>query len=144
MARCRVFAVDHGLKEIVADGLYGKHLFGETVSVAVVKFVEAKGRDLPAKAHMHGEEASLQIVGGCSVYETEGNGGPGTEKPETDREYVMDSGTAMIISGDTMHYGANRFGPEGVSMRLNVVTPPRKEYGPEDSVPYYPLKSRAD
>jgi hypothetical protein len=28
-------------------------------------------------------------------------------------------------------------------MRLNVVTPPRKEFGPEDSTPYYPLKERA-
>lgn len=27
-------------------------------------------------------------------------------------------------------------------MRLNVVTPPRPEFGPEDSVPYYPLKDR--
>jgi len=144
MARCRVFAVDHGLKEIVADGLYGKHLFGETVSVAVVKFVQEKGTDLPAKAHSHGEEASLQLVGGCSVFETIEGGGPGHENPAIDREFVMDQGTAMIISPDTMHYGANRFGPEGVSMRLNVVTPPRKEYGPEDSVPYYPLKSRAD
>ncbi|CAN5578111.1 hypothetical protein BH09PSE5_BH09PSE5_20420 [soil metagenome] len=144
MARCRVFAVDHGLKEIVADGLYGKHLFGETISVAVVKFVEKQGADLPAKSHSHGEEASMQLVGECSVFETLNGAGPGNENPAVDREFVMNEGTAMIIPRNTMHYGSNRFGPEGVSMRLNVVTPARKEYGPEDSVPYYPLKSRAD
>lgn len=134
MAKCRVFAIDQGLKEIVADGLYSKHLFGQNISVSVVKFVEEKGHDLPAKSHHHGEEASLQIVGECSVFE--GQGEPG------DREVKMLSRSAMIIPGELDHYGSNRFGAEGVSMRLNVVTPPRPEFGPEDSVPYYPLKDR--
>ncbi len=137
MAKCRVFAIDDNLKEIVADGLYGKHLFGATLSVAVVKFVEKKGRDLPAKSHSHGEEASLQLVGSCSVFESDGS-------EETDYESVMMNGDALIIPADMQHYGSNRFGPEGISMRLNVVTPARREYGPEDSTPYYPLKSRTD
>jgi quercetin dioxygenase-like cupin family protein len=137
MPKCRVFAIDDNLKEIVAGGLYGKHLFGETVSVAVVKFIEEKGHDLPAKSHSHGEEASLQLVGACSVFES-------IDSEETDYESVMAAGDALIIPPGCMHYGSNRFGPEGVSMRLNVVTPARKEYGPEDSTPYYPLKSRAD
>jgi quercetin dioxygenase-like cupin family protein len=137
MAKCRVFAIDHNLKEIVAEGLYGKHLFGASVSVAVVKFVEEKGSDLPAKSHSHGEEASLQLVGACSVFES-------ADSEQSDYESVMASGDALIIPAGTLHYGSNRFGREGVSMRLNVVTPARKEYGPEDSTPYYPLKSRAD
>jgi hypothetical protein len=135
MPKCRVFAIDDGLKEIVAGGLYGKHLFGQTISVSVVKFVADKGRDLPAKSHSHGEEASLQLVGGCSVLEGD-DGASGN--PET----RMQAPSALIIPAGCSHYGTNAFGHEGVSMRLNVVTPPRKEFGPEDSAPYYPLKSR--
>ncbi|NYE24759.1 cupin domain-containing protein [Pigmentiphaga litoralis] len=134
MAKCRVFGIDDSLKEVVPGGLYMKHLFGKHISVAVVKFVEGAGRDLPAKAHAHGEEASLQVSGGCSVFE--GLGAPG------DLEFVMDEGDALIIPGDVMHYGGNRFEPAGISLRLNVVTPARKEYGPEDTTPYYPLKDR--
>lgn len=137
MPKCRVFAIDDNLKEIVADGLYGKHMFGATVSVAVVKFVAEKGHDLPAKSHSHGEEASLQLIGGCSVFDSGDSGQP-------DWESVMNSGDALIIPAGTMHYGSNRFGAEGVSLRLNVVTPARKEYGPEDSTPYYPLKGRSN
>jgi len=127
-----VFGIDSNLKEAVKDGLYLKHYFGSNISVAVVKFVEQAGRDLPAKPHDHGEEATLQIVGGCSVIEGEGDPG--------DYENRMESGDALIIPAGCRHYGTNTFGPEGVSMRLNVVSPPRKEYGPEDTTPYYPLK----
>lgn len=139
MPKCRVFAIDDNLKEIVADGLYGKHMFGASISVAVVKFVAEKGHDLPAKAHSHGEEASLQLVGGCSVFESNDS-----DDEQVDWESVMDSGDALIIPANAMHYGSNRFGHEGVSLRLNVVTPARKEYGPEDSTPYYPLKGRSN
>lgn len=133
MAKCRLFAIDDSLKEAVKDGLYLKHYFGSNVSVAVVKFVEEAGKDLPAKAHSHGEEASLQLVGGCSIFEGLGE--------EGDREHVMQRGDAIIIPAELSHYGSNTFEVEGVSMRLNVVSPPRKEYGPEDTTPYYPLKN---
>ena len=33
MPKCRVFGIDHGLKEVVADGLYMKTMIGETMSV---------------------------------------------------------------------------------------------------------------
>lgn len=134
MAKCRVFGIDSNLKEAVKDGLYLKHYFGSNVSVAVVKFVEKAGSNLPAKSHAHGEEASLQLVGACSVLE--GTGKPG------DREHQMERGDAIIIPAELMHYGTNRFEEEGISMRLNVVSPPRREYGPEDTTPYYPLKDR--
>ncbi|CAG9187573.1 cupin domain-containing protein [Cupriavidus pinatubonensis] len=136
MAKCRVFAIDSNLKEVVANGLYMKHMFGETISVAVVKFVKEQGINLPAKSHSHGEEASLQFVGACSVYEGQGS--------SNDWETSMDAGDGLLIPANLEHYGANRFGPEGVSMRLNVVTPARREYGAEDTVPYYPLADRGD
>ncbi|MGC2032944.1 MAG: hypothetical protein WA642_23210, partial [Steroidobacteraceae bacterium] len=59
-----------------------------------------------------------------------------------DPEYPMDQGAAMLIPAQVAHYGSNRFSEEGVCMRFNVVTPPRKEFGPEDSTTYYPLKDR--
>lgn len=134
MNKCRVFAIDHSLKQVVENGLYTKHLNGESISVSVVKFVEEKGTALPAKSHAHGEEASLQLFGACSVFKGEGL--------PTDHETRMEAGTAMLIPAEQPHYGSNRFGGEGISMRLNVVSPPRKEFGPEDSAPYYPLKDR--
>jgi hypothetical protein len=47
-----------------------------------------------------------------------------------------------LIPAHAAHYGSNSFEPRGVSLRLNVVTPPRKEFGPENTIPYYPLQSR--
>jgi quercetin dioxygenase-like cupin family protein len=135
MAKCRVFAIDDNLREVVPHGLYSKHLFGTAVSVSVVKFVAPQGLHVQAKSHSHGEEASLQIKGACSVFV-----GAGTSP--ADPVYPMAQGEAMLIPARAAHYGSNSFGAEGVSMRLNVVTPPRKEFGPEDSTPYYPLKDR--
>lgn len=136
MARCRVFAIDDNLKEVVPRGLYSKHLFGTGVSVSVVKFVKPEGPHVQAKSHTHGEEASLQIKGACSVF-------VGSGAHLGDPEYPMVQGEAMLIPAQTAHYGSNLFDEAGVCMRLNVVTPPRQEFGPEDSTPYYPLKERA-
>jgi quercetin dioxygenase-like cupin family protein len=136
MAKCRIFAIEDNLKEVVPGGLYMKHLFGKAISVSVVKFVEPRGGDLPSKPHSHGEEATLQIRGGCRVMQGVGS--------DHDPVFRMDPGDALIIPADSSHYGVNWFGPEGNCLRLNVVTPPRKEFGPEDTVPYYPLKSRED
>ena len=77
MAKCRVFAIDDNLKEVVPQGLYSKHLFGTAVSVSVVKFVTPQGPHVQAKSHSHGEEASLQIKGACSVFVGTGTGGSG-------------------------------------------------------------------
>lgn len=134
MPRCKVFGIDHGLKEVVADGLYMKTMIGQTMSVAVIKFVEAAGRELPAKPHSHGEEASLQVRGSCSIFEVHEDG--------AEVEQKMDSGEGMLIPAGLSHYGVNRFEGTGMSMRLNVVTPPRAEYRSDDDVPYYPLAGR--
>ena len=145
MAKCRVFAIDDNLKEVVPQGLYSKHLFGTAVSVSVVKFVTPQGPLVQAKSHSHGEEASLQIKGACSVFVGAGVGaGTGVRAGAgADPEYPMTQGAAMLIPAQLAHYGSNSFSEEGVCMRLNVVTPPRKEFGPEDSTPYYPLKERS-
>ncbi|MGU7768634.1 cupin [Burkholderia sp. MR1-5-21] len=134
MAKCRIFAIDDDLHEVVADGLYMKTMTGSTISVAVVKFVREAGVDLPAKAHSHGEEVSLQVTGGCSIFEVHDTG---------ERETVMNDGDVTVIPAGLSHYGVNRFGGEGVSLRLNVVTPPRAEYaGGANDKPYYPLAER--
>ncbi len=135
MPKCRLFAIDDALKEVVPGGLYSKHLFGSSVSVSVVKFVTPAGPALEAKAHAHGEEASLQVRGACTVFLGAGNRSSDAEFPMAERE-------AMLIPRERLHYGTNTFDAGGVSMRLNVVIPPRKEFGPEDSVTYYPLKGR--
>lgn len=134
MPKCRVFGIDDSLKQVVADGLYMKTMIGQTMSVAVIKFVETAGRNLPAKAHDHGEEASLQVKGACSIYEVRPDG--------EEIERVLDQGDAMIIPAGLSHYGVNHYLSAGVSMRLNVVTPPRAEYSAEDDTPYYPLAER--
>jgi len=136
MPKCRIFGIDDGLKQVVANGLYMKTYIGESISVAVIKFVEEAGHELPAKAHDHGEEVSLQVSGGCSIFEVRSG--------EADVERVMNAGSAVIIPAGLSHYGVNRFEPAGISMRLNVVTPPRAEYGSGDETPYYPLAERED
>jgi hypothetical protein len=136
MSKCRLFALDHNLKEVVPNALYSKHLFGTTLSVSVVKFILPGGPAVEAKAHAHGEEASLQVRGACSVFLASG-------EPGADPEFPMAEGEAMLIPAGILHYGTNSMDAQGVCMRLNVVTPPRKEFGPEDSVTYYPLKGKA-
>ena len=135
MAGCRVFAIDDNLKEMAPGGLYGKHLFGRDISVSVVKFVLPEGPSLTAKSHSHGEEISLQMRGCCLVFEGEGN--------DEDRETAVDQGDVLVIPANQSHWGTNSFDEGGACLRLNVVTPPRREFGPEDTAPYYPLKDRA-
>ena len=132
MVKCRIFTIDDNLKEVSPDGLYGKHLFGTDISVSVVKFVLPNGPNLPTKSHDHGEEISLQIEGGCAVGEGEGDEG----NPVT----TVGEGDVLVIPASTRHYGDNTYSKNGTSLRMNVVTPARKEFGPEDETPYYPLK----
>src|SRR5262245_17716954 len=109
MPRCRLFAIDDALKEVVPNALYSKHLFGTSVSVSVVKFVLPGGPGLEAKSHAHGEEATLQVKGGCSVFvEKEHHGAP--------VEIPMGAGTAMVIPAQAMHFGTNIFDASGMSL----------------------------
>ena len=133
--KCRLFAIDDKLKAVVENGLYSKVLIGETMSVSVVKFTLPKGPELPAKAHSHGEEVSLQIRGGCNVYQ-------GDDELPPENTVTLNEGSVMFMPAQEPHWGDNRYDSGGVSMRLNVVTPPRAEAKNEDATPYYPLKSR--
>jgi quercetin dioxygenase-like cupin family protein len=134
MSKCRVFAIDDSLKMVVENGLYMKTIIGKTMSVAVVKFVEEKGGEIEAKAHSHGEEASFQVKGSCSFFEVHQDG--------TEVERKLDRGDALLIPAGLTHYGINAWKDDGMSMRLNVVSPPRAEYGSGDGTPYYPIANR--
>ena len=77
----------------------------------------------------------MQLTGACSIFEVAADG--------AEKEQILEQGDAMIIPANLRHYGVNRYTSEGVSMRLNVVSPPRAEYGAQDDTPYYPLAQRA-
>ncbi|WP_417586914.1 cupin domain-containing protein [Pararhodobacter oceanensis] len=132
MAKCQVFNFDRDLREVVEDGLYMQAVVGEALSVGVVNFRAAKGSDIPAKSHAHGEEATLQLRGGCTV-----NLGADVDAPEGAVE--LEEGVVMIMPADRYHSGINRFDDGGMCLRLNVVTPPRAEYGKSgEAKVYYP------
>ncbi len=133
MAKCTVFSFRDELTMVVEDGLYMRALVGDALSVGVVKFVGEKGAAIPAKAHSHGEEVSLQISGGCEVLlgDVVKPGNPSVN---------LAPGVVMIMPADQPHYGVNAFGAEGISWRLNVVTPPRQEFGVKGKESaYYPI-----
>jgi|GEM_PF-627516 len=132
MNKCQRFSFVDDLGEVVPDGLYMQALVGETLSISVVSFRLPGGPGIAAKAHSHGEEASLQIRGGCTV-----NLGDDPQTPQGAVE--MDEGVLMLMPADHPHSGVNRYDPGGMSLRLNVVTPPRAEFGAKGSAQtYYP------
>ena len=137
MGKCRIFKIDDNLKPVVEHGLYMKHLFGQLVSVSVVKFVHPAGPGVKSKSHNHGEEASLQLRGSCSVIQGEDS------EPQRGIEYPMNTGDAIVIGAGLRHFGTNQFDEQGICLRFNVVTPPRKEFGPEDTTPYDPLSAQS-
>jgi hypothetical protein len=137
MPKCKVFSFRDDLIEVVPKALYMRSVVGDTMSVGVVKFIAPEAKKLPSKEHAHGEEASLQIEGGCTVYQ-----GVVGEPPE--HKVELEAGTVMIVPADYLHYGENRYSANGVSLRLNVATPPRADYGSKDAakVVYHPLENK--
>jgi hypothetical protein len=135
MAKCKVFSFVDGLTEVAPGALFMTSLVGETMSVGLVKFHAPEALKLPVKEHAHGEEASLQLYGGCAVFQ-----GIAGEPPL----HAVDTheGTVMIVPADHPHYGNNTYDASGLSVRLNVVTPPRADYGTKDDakVTYHPLE----
>jgi quercetin dioxygenase-like cupin family protein len=134
MAKCIRFSFVDDLPAIVEDGLFMRAVVGDSLSVGVVKFVANKGAAIPAKPHAHGEEASLQIEGGCrvSLGDTVADGNQAVE---------LDSGNLMLMPAQQPHYGVNRFSDRGICLRLNVVTPPRREFGEKGrETSYYPVQ----
>jgi len=138
MSKCTVFSFVDDLIEVAPGALFMRSVVGETMSIGVVKFQAPNALALPVKEHAHGEEASLQINGGCAVFQ-----GIAGEQP--DNEVQTGEGTVMIVPADQPHYGVNSYDAAGLSMRLNVVTPPRADYGTKDAarVTYHPLEKSA-
>lgn len=137
MAKCATFSFDNDLVEVSPGALYMRSVVGETMSVGVVKFVAPAARQLPVKEHAHGEEVSLQVTGGCDVFV-----GIAGEEPE--HGVRLDAGTVMIVPADAPHYGHNSYDDGGVSLRINVASPPRADYGSKgaERVFYHPLEQK--
>jgi hypothetical protein len=135
LAKCTVFSFVDGLKEVAPGALFMTSVVGETMSVGLVKFQAPNALALPVKEHAHGEEASLQLRGGCAVFQ-----GIAGEPPLNAVE--TGEGTVMIVPADQPHYGNNSYDDDGLSVRLNVVTPPRADYGSKGNakVAYHPLE----
>lgn len=125
MPKCQIFSFKDDLLEVVPGGLFMHSVVGETMSVGVVKYIASGAGGIATKAHAHGEEASLQIIGGCHMVQGE-VGAPALNQMD------IDAGAVMIIPAEQMHYGINTYGAEGISLRLNVASPPRAEYGSKD------------
>jgi quercetin dioxygenase-like cupin family protein len=133
MSKCIVFSFLDDLPAVVESGLYLRAIVGDALSVGVVKFVAPRGADIPAKPHSHGEEASLQIEGGCRVL-------LGAEVEAGNPSVELEAGSLMIMPPGQAHYGVNSFSAAGVSQRLNVVTPPRREFGAKgQETSFYPI-----
>ena len=136
MSKCQIFSFTDDLDEVVADGLYMRAVVGEAMSIGVVNFRMRKGSDLAIKAHAHGEEVTLQLRGGCAV-----NLGWDPSKPE--RTVQLEEGVVMLMPAQQPHSGVNRFDADGWCLRLNVVTPPRNEYGTKGNAkPFYPAETK--
>ena len=77
----------------------------------------------------------MQILGGCRMFQGQ-TGEPPLHQLETG------PGTVMIIPADKPHYGINTYGIEGVSLRLNVASPPRAEYGSKEKPAVFTHQSK--
>jgi uncharacterized RmlC-like cupin family protein len=123
MAKCQQFSFHDGLTVVAPGALQTTSVVGETLSVGVVKFMAPGARELPVKEHAHGEEASLQIYGGCVISQ----GIAADDAPL--HAVTTEPGTVMFVPADHPHYGNNTYDAQGLSVRLNVVTPPRADFG---------------
>lgn len=134
MARCQVFSFADPDQEVVPGGLYMAAVVGVRLSVGVVNFRLPEGPGIAAKAHAHGAEATLQLRGGCTV-----NLGWQVDSPEGAVE--LEEGCVMLMPAEQPHSGINRYDAEGMCLRLNVVTPPRAEYGATGAAKaFYPVE----
>ena len=133
----QIFSFSDPDQEVIPDGLYMSTVVGDALSVGVVSVRQAAGSDIPQKSHAHGEEITLQITGGCTV-----DLGDDVTAPTGSLE--LEAGTVMIMPADDPHSGRNRFDATGLCLRLNVVTPPRAEYGSKgEAKAFYPQRDKA-
>ena len=123
MAKCQQFSFVSGLTDVAPGALQTLSVVGDKLSVGVVRFCAPGALALPVKEHAHGEEASLQINGGCRISQ-----GIAAENAPL-HEVITQPGTVMFVPADHPHYGVNAYDADGLSVRLNVVTPPRADFG---------------
>jgi uncharacterized RmlC-like cupin family protein len=127
MAKCQRFSFTDGLTDVAPGALQTVSIVGDVLSVGVVRFSAPGALQLPVKEHAHGEEASLQINGGCRISQ-----GIAAENAPL-HEVTTREGTVMFVPADHPHYGVNSYDATGLSVRLNVVTPPRADFGAKGS-----------
>lgn len=123
MAKCQTFSFTEGLTVVAPGALQTISVVGDRLSVGVVRFSAPGAHALPVKEHAHGEEVSLQINGGCVISQ-----GIAAENAPL-HEVTTEPGTLMFVPADHPHYGRNTYDADGLSVRLNVVTPPRADFG---------------
>ena len=136
MSPCHVFSIADHLDTVDENALYMKTIIGDTLSVSVVKFVENARKNLRRDAHRHGEEICLQLAGTCSMYTVAEDG--------KETENILQPGDTAIISPETMHYAVNRFGSDGISMRLNVLALPRDKTNVQSGLETTPHTHRSE
>jgi hypothetical protein len=139
MAKCQTFSFVRDLTVVAPGALQTTSVVGDALSVGVVRFTAPGALELPIKEHAHGEEASLQINGGCRISQ-----GIAAENAPL-HEVTMDAGTLMFVPANHPHYGRNTYDADGLSVRLNVVTPPRADFGTKGNAraTYHALEERA-
>lgn len=129
---CQMFSFADPDQVVLADGLYMSAVVGEALSVGVVNFRLPRGPEVAPKSHAHGEELTLQLRGGCRV-----NLGESVETP--DGAVELEAGRVMLMPAERAHSGLNRYDADGWCLRLNVVSPPRAEYGAKGAAKaFYP------
>jgi quercetin dioxygenase-like cupin family protein len=118
----RITMGDDLMDEVIAGSLYRKHLYGDAVSIAVLKSLErgAHGKSTNAAGHQHGEEVVYFLKGGCAL-EIEG---------ET---YEIVEGQGIVIPAGFRHGGGRSqfLYNRGECVRVAVATPLRRDYGPD-------------
>lgn len=102
-------------RELISGVAYMKHIFGNSLSIALFKIPKGKGSQFPRHYHKHGEEIGVMLKGSSRVF-------------ACGKEYIVNEGEAIIIPADVEHAGI--FGDEECLL-LAIATPPRYDYGPE-------------
>ncbi len=110
------FTDDKFEREIIPGVAHMKHIFGNSLSVALFKIAKGQGGKFPKQFHSHGEEIGIQLKGSAKVF-------------ACGKEYIINEGEAIIIPADVEHAGI--FGEEE-GLLLAIATPRREDYGSEN------------
>jgi len=132
--KCQTFSFCDDFIDVTPGALQMRAVVGEQLSVGLVRFIAPGADALKAKDHTHGEEVSLILEGGAEVFQ-------GAVGDEPFAHTTVSTGDVMIMPADEPHYGTNNYNTAGISMRLNVVSPPRAEFGSKGQEKvYYPTQ----